>query len=68
MATFNVIKADNSIIEENISQEAANLLLESEVEGQEFSYFWFPVEEEIRTKLTDQHGEKVRFVKANPED
>ena len=68
MATFNVIKADNSIIEENISQEAANLLLESEVEGQEFSYFWFPIQEEIRTKLTDQHGEKVRFVKANPED
>jgi hypothetical protein len=68
MATFNVIKADNSIIEENISQEAANLLLESEVEGQEFSYFWFPIEEEIRTKLTDQHGEKVRFVKSNSED
>ena len=43
MATFNVIKADNSIVQENISEEAANLLLQSEVEGQEFSYFCFPI-------------------------
>jgi hypothetical protein len=68
MTTFNIIKADNSIIEENISEEAANALFENEQQGQEFSYFWFPIEEEVRTKLTDQHGEKVRFVKANPED
>lgn len=68
MATFNIIKADNSIVEENISEEAANLLLQSEVEGQEFSYFWFPIEEEIRTKVIDQHGESVRFVKSNSEE
>ena len=65
MATFNIIKVDNSIVEENISEESANVLLQSEVEGKEFSYFWFPIEEEIRTKVIDQHGESVRFIKRN---
>jgi hypothetical protein len=68
MATFNIIKADNSIIEENISEEAANALFENEQQGQEFSYFWFPIEEEVRASIAEQHGEQTRFVIRNSED
>ena len=68
MATFNIIKVDNSIIEENISQEAAEQLFVNQENTPEFAYFWYPAEEEVRTDLTNQHGDAIRFVKRNNED
>lgn len=62
---YNLLDSTESIIESNVSEEAAAILLEhTNADG--FTYFYYPTEAEQLSALKEEKGESIRFLKRVP--
>lgn len=59
---YNLLDANEAVIESNLSEEAITLLLEH-TNGDGFAYFHYPTEAEQLSALKEQKGESIRFIK-----
>lgn len=59
---YNLLDANEAVIETNISEEAAAVLMEH-TNGDGFSYFYYPIDEVKREELKQDRGDTLRFVK-----
>ena len=59
---YNLLDANEAVIETNISEEAAAVLMEH-TNGDGFSYFYYPIDEVQREELKQDRGDTLRFVK-----
>lgn len=59
---YNLLDANEAVIETNISEEAAAVLMEH-TNGDGFSYFYYPIDEVLREELKQDRGDTLRFVK-----
>jgi hypothetical protein len=59
---YNLLDSNESIIESNLSVEAAAVLMEH-TNGDGFSYFYYPIDEVQREELKQDRGDTLRFLK-----
>jgi hypothetical protein len=60
---YNLLDANETVIESNLSVEAAATLLEH-TNGDGFSYFYYPIDPAQIQELKNDRGESVRFLKS----
>jgi hypothetical protein len=62
---YNLLDANETVIESNLSEEAAAILMEH-TNGDGFTYFYYPIEAEQLSALKEEKGESIRFIKRVP--
>ncbi len=59
---YNLLDSTEAVIETNLSEEAAAVLLEH-TNGDGYCYFYYPLETEQVETLKQEKGESIRFIK-----
>ena len=59
---YNLLDATEAVIESNVSEEAAAVLMEH-TNGDGYFYFYYPLETEQVETLKQEKGEFIRFLK-----
>ena len=63
MKTFQILDSNDVVLENNVTEEVANGLMESS-EDKEFNYFIYPLDSEIKSELVSgETADKIRFIK-----
>ena len=60
---YNLLDANELVIESNLSEEAVRLLIEDTTTIGGLSYFYYPTETEQLSALKEEKGESIRFIK-----
>lgn len=62
---YNIIDIDNNVITENVTEEQAVEFVESNSAETEFSYFFYPLDEEVLNDLKQRFEgtNTLRFIK-----
>ncbi len=62
---YNIIDANENVITENITEEAALELIENNSNDVEVTYFYYPLDAEILTELKEkfENTDSLRFFK-----
>jgi hypothetical protein len=63
MRTFQILDSNDVVLEDNVTEEVATTLI-GDGNGNEFNYFIYPLDVEIKSELvSDEPADKIRFIK-----
>ena len=63
MKTFQILDSNDVVLEDNVTEEVATTLIGDD-NGNEFNYFIYPLDAEIKSELVSgETADKIRFIK-----
>jgi len=63
MRTFQILDSNDVVLENNVTEEVVNTLMGDD-NGNEFNYFFYPLDAEIKSALvSDDTLNKIKFIK-----